>query len=189
MFDSSLAIKKLAYLGVFAAFSIALELFIHFPIIPAAPFLLYAPGDLPMLFAAIIISPIAGLLVAATTSILFVIITGQGGPWGMLMHFLASGLFVIVASYVFNTFKKKNKTDIYLLIAALVIGTLSRAAIMIPANLLITPIYLKVKVEIVRNMLLPAIIPFNLIYGSINTAVFAIIYLPLKQYLDKGLSS
>ena len=168
MFDSSLATKKLTYLGVFAAFSIALELFIHIPIIPAAPFLLYAPGDLPMLFAAIIIGPLAGLLIAASTSILFVIITGQGGPWGMLMHFLASGLFVMVASYIFKTFKKRNRTDIYLLI---------------------TPIYLNVKIEIVKSMIMPIIIPFNLIYGSINTAIFSIIYLPLKQYFDKGLRS
>jgi len=189
MFDSSLATKKLTYLGVFAAFSIALELFIHIPIIPAAPFLLYAPGDLPMLFAAIIIGPLAGLLIAASTSILFVIITGQGGPWGMLMHFLASGLFVMVASYIFKTFKKRNRTDIYLLITALIAGTISRTAIMVPANLLITPIYLNVKIEIVKSMIMPIIIPFNLIYGSINTAIFSIIYLPLKQYFDKGLRS
>jgi riboflavin transporter len=181
----NLTTKKLAYLGIFAALSIVLEFYIHFPIIPAAPFLLYAPGDLPILFAAIIISPLAGLLVAASTSVLFALITGQGGPWGMLMHFLASGAFVLVASFIFNLMKKKGGNDIVHLILALALGALARTTIMVPANLLITPIYLKVNIDIVKNMIIPMIIPFNLIYSTINSVIFTAIYLPLKNTFPK----
>jgi len=47
---------------------------------------------------------------------------------------------------------------------------------MIPANLIITPIYLGVKREIVVKMLIPVIIPFNLLKGAISGFLTFILY-------------
>lgn len=179
------ATKRLTYLAVFAALSLALELTIHFPIIPVAPFLLYAPGDLPIIFASAILGPIAAIIITASTSALFAIITGEGGYWGMLMHFLASGTFVLVFYAVFKkslVIKEKRAIGIRLILA-LLLATVARAGIMIPANLLITPIYLKTPLDVVKGMLLPAILPFNLIYGAINSVIFYAIYFPLREHL------
>lgn len=177
--------KRLTYLAVLAALSLVLELTIHFPIVPAAPFLLYAPGDLPMLFASIILGPLEAILITASTSVFFALITGEGGPWGVLMHFIASGTFVLVFYLVFRgVFLLRGKRDsIVRLLLALLLATVARAGIMIPTNLIVTPIYLKIPVENVKAMLLPAIIPFNLIYGAINTAVFYGLYFSLKNHL------
>ena len=179
--------KRLTYLAVLAALSLVLELVIHFPIIPAAPFLLYAAGDLPMLFASIILGPLEAIVITASTSVLFALITGEGGPWGMLMHFIASGTFVLVFYLVFRgtLFSKERKASMVNLFLALLLATVARAAIMIPANILITPIYMKVSVEEVKGLLLPAIVPFNLIYGGINTAIFFGLYASLKNHLPK----
>lgn len=181
--------KRLTYLAVLAALSLVLELVIHFPIIPAAPFLLYAAGDLPMLLASIILGPLEAIVITASTSVLFALITGEGGPWGMLMHFIASGTFILVFYLVFRgtlfSKSKDRKASMVNLLLALLLATVSRAAIMIPANILITPIYMKVPVEVVKGLLLPAIIPFNLIYGGINTAIFYSLYASLKNHLPK----
>ncbi len=177
--------KRLTYLAVLAALSLVLELTIHFPIIPAAPFLIYAPGDLPMIFASVILGPIEAIIITASTSFLFAMITGEGGPWGILMHFLASGTFVLVFYLVFRSTSllRGRKASGIRLLLALLLATAARAGIMVPANLLITPIYLKVPIEAVKSMLLPAIIPFNLIYGAINSTVFYAIYFPLREHL------
>jgi len=179
--------KRLTYLAVLAALSLVLELVIHFPIIPAVPFLLYAAGDLPMLFASIILGPLEAIVITASTSVLFALITGEGGPWGMLMHFIASGTFVLVFYLVFRgtLFSKERKASMVNLLLALLLATVARAAIMVPANILITPIYMKVPVEAVKGLLLPAIVPFNLIYGGINTAIFFGLYASLKNHLPK----
>jgi len=48
--------------------------------------------------------------------------------------------------------------------------------IMVPANLVITPLYLGVSRDIVTKMLLPAIIPFNLIKGILSGVITLIVY-------------
>jgi riboflavin transporter FmnP len=48
--------------------------------------------------------------------------------------------------------------------------------IMVPANLIITPLYLGVNRNIVVNMLIPAILPFNLLKGMISGILTFILY-------------
>ena len=52
------------------------------------------------------------------------------------------------------------------------------AAVMLLWNYLIAPIYMGMPREAVAELLLPAFLPFNLIKGSINTAVTLLLYKP-----------
>jgi riboflavin transporter FmnP len=61
-------------------------------------------------------------------------------------------------------------------ILGLILGTLAMTLIMVPANLIITPIYLGVNRDIVVKMLIPAIIPFNLLKGIISGFITYILY-------------
>ena len=105
----------------------------HFPVLPAAPYLLYSPGDLPIIIAALVFGPIPGVLTALVNSALFVLLTGEGGPWGALMHFIASGGMAAVIGMMENRFGKTH--------FSLLSGVATRIALMIPANFLVTPIY------------------------------------------------
>jgi riboflavin transporter FmnP len=58
----------------------------------------------------------------------------------------------------------------------MILGTLAMTLIMIPANLIITPFYLGVERGIVIKMLIPAIIPFNLLKGIISGVLTFILY-------------
>lgn len=164
--------------GVLTAFSLALELSLAFPVIATAPFLLYSPGDLPILIITYLFGVIPGIIAVAINATLFVLIRGEGGPYGLIMHFLAASAFVSVFGIFAQTKKRIH------LVAGLALGTLARALIMVPGNLILTPIYLKVPQEVVKGMIVPAIIPFNLLHSGINSVLFILLYIPLKSILD-----
>ena len=70
--------RNLVYTGAFSALSIVLSYLIHFPLIPSAPFLLYDPGDVPILIMGLKFSPGIGVVMTAIVSVLFAVLTGQG---------------------------------------------------------------------------------------------------------------
>jgi len=171
-------LRVLTYSGMLTALSLALELSLAFPIIAAAPYLLYAPGDLPILFIVYLFGAIPGIIAVAINASLFVLIRGEGGPYGLIMHFLAASAFV----GIFSIFTRKR--NIVHLITGLALGTIARALIMIPANLIFTPLYLKVPITVVKGMIIPVIIPFNILHSGINSILFVLLYLLLKNVLD-----
>lgn len=158
-------------ISILVALSIVAGYFIHFPILPQAPFLLYDPGSVFLLIGSFKLGPKIGILMCFTTAILFALITGQGGPYGALMNFLATGTLVFVSSQVYFLYRTKKGA-----IFGMFLGTLTMTLIMIPANLIVTPLYLGVQREIVVKMLIPAIIPFNLLKGIISGFLTFILY-------------
>ncbi len=163
--------KKITSISILVALSIIAGYFIHFPILPQAPFLLYDPGSVFLLIGSFKLGPKTGLLMCFLTAILFALITGQGGPYGALMNFLATGTLVFVSSQIYLLHHNKKGA-----ILGITLGTLAMTLIMIPANLIITPLYLGVDRGIVVNMLIPAIIPFNLLKGIISGFITFILY-------------
>lgn len=155
--------KDLPLLGILTAMSLVLEIFVHFPVLAAAPYLLYSPGDLPIILASVIIGPAAGVAAAFANATLFVLLTGEGGPWGALMHFVASGGMALVIGWIS---KKTGKTY-----AAMLAGVLTRIGLMVPFNLLITPIYTGLPQSAIAAMIIPVVIPFNVIHAGINTVL------------------
>ena len=163
--------KKITSIGLLVALSIIAGYFINFPIPPLPPFLLYDPGSVFLLIGAFKLGPKIGILMSLITAILFALITGKGGPYGALMNFLATGTLVYISSQIYLLYHTKKGA-----ILGIVFGTLAMTLIMVPANLIITPLYLGVDREIVVNMLIPAIIPFNLLKGLISGFITFIIY-------------
>lgn len=163
--------------SLLSAAALVLEVYIHFPVLPQAPYLLYSPGDLPVIVAALLLGPVAGLASAFIKATLFVVLTGQGGPWGALMHFVASGGMVAVIGWLHLRFGKT-----YL---SLLGGIATRVVLMIPMNLLVTPIYTGLPVNVVAGMILPVVIPFNLIHAGLNLTLAY----PLVRSLPEKITS
>lgn len=163
--------KKITSIGLLVALSMIAGYFIHFPILPQAPFLLYDPGNVFLLIGSFKLGPKIGVLMCFITALLFALITGQGGPYGALMNFLATGTLIFVSSQIYLLNHTKRGA-----ILGMILGTLAMTLIMIPANLIITPFYLGVEREIVFKMIIPAIIPFNLLKGIISGFLTFILY-------------
>lgn len=128
--------KHIVFGAVFAAMATVLTLFVHFPIFPAAPFLEYDMGDVPLFFAAVLLGPWTGLAVTLVACVIQGLTVSAGsGVLGIVMHFIATGSFVLCAGLI--TRKKKMQR----LVPALALGTLTQVLVMIPLNLIITPAF------------------------------------------------
>ncbi len=176
--------KKLVLISLFTAISVVLLMvpFLRFPLIPAAAFLEYDAMDVPILIGGFALGPAAGFLITALAAIVQgFTVSSSSGLYGIIMHFIATGAFVGVSAAIY----KKNRS-VKKLIVALVCGALSMTAVMIPANIFITPLFMGVSRSVVINMLLPVFLPFNLLKSFINAAVTFLVYMPLKGVIEKG---
>lgn len=172
-------VNKLVKLAMLSAMSIVLVMLIRFPIIPSAPFLEYEPGDIPALIGAFIYGPAAGLVITVVVSLLQAFTVSAGSGWiGALMHIMATGTMVLVAGLIY-----RRLTTIKGAIIGLVAGSLCMTAVMVVLNLILTPIFLNVPIEAVKAMLIPAIIPFNLIKTLANSAVTFVVYKSVGRVL------
>lgn len=75
-------VRKLTALGMLGAISLILVATVHFPIIPAAPFLEYDPADVPILIGTFDFGPVAGFLLTVVVSIIqgMTVSAASGGP-------------------------------------------------------------------------------------------------------------
>ena len=172
-------VNKLVRLALLSALSILLMMVIRFPIIPSAPFLEYEPGDVPALIGAFLYGPGAGLLITAVVSLIQAITVSAGSGWiGAIMHMVATGTMVLVAGFIYqrmHTFKGA--------VIALLAGSVGMTLVMIPLNLFFTTRFLGVPVEAVKAMIVPVIIPFNLIKAVGNSALTVLVYKSVAKIL------
>lgn len=180
---------QIAKIGMLAAISIVLVLLIHFPVFPAVSFLEYDPADIPIILGTFAMGPAAGLILTIITSVIQGLTVSAASSWyGIVMHVIATGTYVIVAGLIYK--KRKNRKTA---IIALIAGILSWTLIMIPANLFLTPVYLQM-VGVPAEAALPTvkallgwIILFNLVKTTINSVVTFLLYKRVSPLLHKGM--
>lgn len=170
-------VLRLVLMGLLAAISIVLVALVHFPLLPAAPFLEYDPADVPIFISTFLLGPWQGLAVTVVVSLVQGLTVSAGsGPIGILMHILATGSFSLVAGLLY----KKNKSRRAALIA-LAAGVAVQVAVMLLCNLIFTPIFMGTPVEAVMGMLLPVILPFNLLKSGGNAVITYFVYKPISR--------
>jgi len=177
--------KRLATVGVLTALSVVLVALIHFPIFPAVSFLEYDPADIPILICGFAFGPAAGILVTVIASVIQgLTVSASGGIYGILMHVLATGSNVAVASLFYKKHKTRKGAAI-----SVVLGACTHIVIMFFANLVITPFFMMnaVNSETVGAVLqlMPFILLFNLIKTAINGAVTLFIYKSISTLITK----
>lgn len=166
-------------MGLLCAISIVLVHFIHIPIIPAAPFLEYDPADVPILLSAYLFGPLAGLGVTFVASVIQgVTVSASSGPIGIFMHFVATGAMAVTVGLI-----SKHGTFGVRTAVAMVCGALAMVMVMIPLNIIVTPIFMNVPRADVIKMLAPAIIPFNVVKAGFNSAAAFMVYAALYKFL------
>ena len=180
--------KKLTTIGVLAACSIVLVAFIHFPIFPAVSFLEYDPADIPILIGTFLFGPVWGFVLTVLVSVIQgMTVSAHSGVYGIVMHTIATGAFTLVAGTIYK--RKKTKKGALI---AIVCGIIAMVAVMYPANLALTPIYLNAMVGLeleaakgMVNSLMPFILLFNLVKAGINGVVTYIVYKRIHKLLSK----
>ncbi len=182
MNDKHAKIVKTVELAMLAALSIVLMLLVRFPLIPTAAFLEYDMGDVPVLISTFLFGPIAGFAVLVVESLIQAISVSASSGWvGFVMHVCSSGIFLLAAGLIY-----KKWQNIKGLLLALTVGSILMTLVMIPLNLIFTVHFLGSPREVVIDMLIPAIIPFNLFKAVLNSVVAGIVFVPLQKILKKA---
>lgn len=169
-------IDRVVKLGLLAALSMLLML-IRFPLF--LPFLEYDMADVPILIGTFLYGPWWGLLLTAAVCVLQgVTVSAGSGLIGILMHFFATGGFVIVAGLIYrwrHTFRGA--------LLALVCGSLTMILLMVPLNLIFTGYFMGTPIEVVKSLLWPAIIPFNAVKAFGNSLITLLVYKAIGRAL------
>lgn len=174
------SVKLIAKMGMMAAIACVLGLF-RFPILPMVPFLTYDFADIPIIISAFAFGPVAGLLITVVVSFIQAFLLGGDQLYGFIMHILASGAFVIVASLIYKGHKTKKMA-----IVSLIAATLVMIVVMGAANYFVTPYYYggaAMKEMVVQ--LMPFILLFNLIKGVANSLITLLVYKRISPFLHK----
>lgn len=172
IFMNKINVRRLVIAAMCIALSVALIAVIHLPIIPAAAWLEYDPADIPLMLLGFLFGPLWALLAtAAACAIQALTVSAGSGIIGFCMHFFATGLYVCVSGILYRVFKRGFRGAVWSTILAFAAACL----IMIPLNLIFTPMY-GVPLEMVKELLFPAILPFNIIKFGANSAITLVLY-------------
>lgn len=153
-----------------AALSVILVAMIHIPMF--LPFLEYDPADIPIFITTFAFGPLVGFILTVIVAVLQgITVSASAGIIGIMMHIFATGIFVIVAGNIY----KRNKTRKNAAIA-LAVGVAAWTVAMVIWNIIVTPLYMGVPREEVIALIVPAILPFNLIKAGINSVLTFALY-------------
>ena len=180
------SVVRLVQKSMLLALAIVLMLIVRFPLLPAAKFLEYDLGDIPVIIATLFFGIPSGVLILIVEALVQSLTVSAESSWqGFVMHVLSSALFLLITYVFYRLGVKKGKQSVFLIIG-LALSAVFTAAVMIPLNLIFTPMYLHVPIEAVKELMLPVIIPFNLIKCAINAALSFMIFVPLEKILKKS---
>ena len=185
-------IRKLVTMAMLAALSIVLVYVVHFPIFPAAPFLEYDPADIPILIGTFAYGPVAGIILTVVVSVIQgMTVSASSGFMGIAMHIFATSILVLVAGNIYRLKHTKKGAVI-----ALICGVAAMTAGMVVFNYFITPYFITPDIadaaaeaanrDFVKTLLVPVIIPFNLIKAGVNGLVTFLVYKTVSRHLVHG---
>ena len=168
--------KKVAFIGLLVALAYVSLYFIRIPIIPSASFLRFDIKDVFIAIIGLLFGPLYAFCGAIGVSMLQMLSVSEYGVIGLVMNIISVSAFTLPVSFIYK--KRKNTSG-------LMIGLLMSCCAMIIAmllwNYLITPLYMGVTREVVKGMLLPVFLPFNLIKSLINAVVTYIFFISIKK--------
>ena len=170
--SKTMPLKQLTQMAILVAMSIVLIYFIRFPIIPAAPFLEYTPGDIPLILGTLLFGPAAGMMISVITAFIQgMTVSAHSGIIGIIMNILSFSSYMLTVGLICRRRKTAKR-----IIAAMIAGIIATTITMALFNIIFTPIFWGVPREVVIGMILPMIVPFNLIRTGVNS-LFAFICL------------
>ena len=167
-------IKKLTAVAVFAALAYVAH-FIHIPV----AFLNLDFKDVIMTVCGMYFGPLWGGVVAVLVPLLEYP-TSSTGVYGLIMNIISSVSFVGVASVIY-----KYKKTLMGAIVALCAAVLSMTAMMMLANLFVTPFYMGVSRTEVVALIPGLLLPFNAVKAVLNASLTLCVYKPLTRILKR----
>ena len=131
----------------------------------------------------LLFGPYYGILSVLAVSLLEFVTISSTGWYGLVMNIISSGTFALTIGFIY-----KYKRSFTGAIIAAVCTMFSVTAVMLLANIFITPFYLElmgVPRSMAIEMLPTVLLPFNLCKAALNSALTLLIYKPFTTALKK----
>lgn len=190
------AARRPAYIGIFAAMA-ALLMYFEIPLPFAPSFYQIDLSEVPVLICSFSLGPVAGVVCELVKIILKLLLKGTGTAFvGDFANFVVGCSFVLPATIVYHRFKTKKGA-----VAGMATGTVSmsvfgsffNAVYLLPAFSALYGMPLEKLVEMgtavngmvnsVSTLVLFAVMPFNLIKGTVVSLLTTLLYKRVERLL------
>ncbi|MEE1295678.1 MAG: ECF transporter S component [Bifidobacterium sp.] len=167
--------QRIAMYALFTALAMAVS-FIEIPLMPAAPWLKYDPSGVVCLLAGFAYGPSAAVIVSVLGFLPHVFTN----PWGSLMAILVALALSVPAALIYR--RKRTRGSAAL---GLAVGSIVALVVALASNLVVTPMYAHMSMADVARMVVPILLPFNLLKFVLNDVVTFLVYKPVSKLLDR----
>lgn len=173
--------KYIRYITFMAAFSALAYISVIFLKIPMIAFLKYEPKDVFVVMGGLIFGPLFTVFLSVIVPFLELITVSSTGIIGFIMN-AVSTFFYVLPPVLFYAKRRSTKSLLY----GLIVGTIGLTIVMLLWNYFLTPIFFGYTREAAVQILVPVILPFNLIKGGINAVLILLLYKPVTNVLVKS---
>lgn len=167
--------KRIAICALFVAVAMVAN-FIELPIFPPAPWLKYDPSGVVCLVAGLVFGPSTGALVAVLSWLPHLLMN----PWGGLMGILCAVALTLPAALVYT----RNHTRTGAIIG-MIVGAVVTLVVAVIANIIVTPLYAGVTTADVLAMVVPILLPFNVLKVALNCALTLLVYKSVSKLVGE----
>jgi len=145
-------------------------------------FFRYEAKDVIITIGGFIYGPSAVIAMSIVLSYIEMMTVSDTGYFGFIMNVIATCTFAGTAALVYKKWRTITGAAV-----GLIAGIMVNVPVMLMWNYFILPLFMPaVTREQALAMLVPVILPFNLIKGILNSALIMMLYKPLRNALDKA---
>ncbi len=167
--------KQLVVMALMCALALLLS-FIEFPIFPSASFLKLDVSLVPSTVVGFAYGAGPGLVVGLACAVAHAAITGN---WvGCLMSCIVAIVYIVPAALIYARMHTLKGG-----IIGLVVATVCLIVGIIIANLVIDPLFYGMPFEAVAALVVPAILPFNVIKGVLVSVLVMLVYKAISNLI------
>lgn len=144
-------------------------------------FLTFDFKDAILTVIAFLYGPVYGVASSVLVAAIEFLSVSDTGVYGFIMNALSSAVFTATCGIIY-----KYRRTLLGAVLGSISAVLAMTAVMLVANIFITPFYMGVARDEVAAMIPTLLLPFNLIKGVVNAAITMIIYKPITSALKKA---
>ncbi len=175
--SGSIDIRKMVSLAVFTAVAYVCVYVFHIKV----SFLTFDIKDAVITVAAMIFGPMSAVPISLAVSFIEMVTISDTQLYGFVMNVLSTVSFSVTASFIY-----KYKRSMLGAVMGLITGVLTMTAVMMAANLLITPFYMGVTTKEVAALIPKLLLPFNFTKAVLNASLVLLIYKPIITALRRA---
>ena len=175
--DRSAAIKKMVIAAVFTAIAYVCVCVFRIKV----SFLTFDIKDSVITVCAMIFGPFTGLGISLAVSFIEMVTISDTQLYGFVMNVLSTAAFSMTASAIY-----RRKRDLLGSVLGLVSAVCATTAVMLLANLLITPHYIGADMATVAALIPKLLLPFNFMKSVLNASLVMILYKPIVTALRRA---